>query len=120
PLQANGPQARVKEPQFDEEQTSQLAAYVASLGPGPAVPDEEYLDASTGDPASGGGLFRTNCAMCHNVVCSGGALTRGQYAPPLSDDSETHLYEAKQTVPQNMPIFNEANLTRDDTCAHIA
>ncbi|HJA60411.1 MULTISPECIES: cytochrome c [unclassified Brevibacterium] len=114
PLQANGPQARVKEPQFDEEQTSQLAAYVASLGPGPAVPDEEYLDASKGDPAAGGGLFRTNCAMCHNVVGSGGALTRGKYAPNLSEVSEKHLYEAMQTGPQNMPIFNDANLTPDD------
>lgn len=38
PMQMNGPQARQKEPQFNEEQTAQLAAYVASLGAGPAVP----------------------------------------------------------------------------------
>src|SRR5699024_7676134 len=113
PLQANGPQARVKEPQFDEEQTSQLAAYVASLGPGPAVPDEEYLDASKGDPAAGGGLFRTNCAMCHNAVGSGGALTRGKYAPTRAEGSEQRPARALQTGPQNLPTFNDANLTRD-------
>jgi ubiquinol-cytochrome c reductase cytochrome c subunit len=111
PLQMSGPQAQVKEPQFNQEETSQLAAYVASLGPGPAVPEDEYLDTSQGDAAAGGGLFRTNCAMCHNVVGSGGALTRGKYAPNLSEVSEKHLYEAMQTGPQNMPIFNDANLT---------
>ncbi|WP_346035812.1 cytochrome bc1 complex diheme cytochrome c subunit [Brevibacterium picturae] len=114
PLQANGPQARAKEPQFNDEQTAQLAAYVASLGPGPAIPEEENLDASKGDPAAGGSLFRTNCAMCHNVVGAGGALTRGKYAPNLEDVSNKHIYEAMQTGPQNMPIFNDANLTPDD------
>ncbi len=114
PLQANGPQARVKEPQFNDEQTAQLAAYVGSLGPGPAIPEAQYLDPKKGDPAAGGGLFRTNCAMCHNVVGAGGALTRGKYAPNLSEVSPKHLYEAMQTGPQNMPIFNDANLTPDD------
>lgn len=114
PLQANGPQARVKEPQFNDEQTAQLAAYVGSLGPGPAIPEAQYLDPKKGDPAAGGGLFRANCAMCHNVVGAGGALTRGKYAPNLSEVSPKHLYEAMQTGPQNMPIFNDANLTPDD------
>ncbi len=91
-----------------------LAAYVASLGPGPAIPEEQYLDPAKGDPAAGGGLFRTNCAMCHNVVGAGGALTRGKYAPNLSEVSPKHLYEAMQTGPQNMPIFNDANLTPED------
>lgn len=122
PLQMSGPQAQVKTPQFSEEQISQMSAYVASLGPGPAVPDAEYLDTSQGDAAAGGGLFRTNCAMCHNVVGSGGALTRGKYAPNLSEVSEKHLYEAMQTGPQNMPIFNDANLTPEqkrDVIAYV-
>ena len=29
-------------------------------------------------------LFRTNCAMCHNAVGAGGALSEGKYAPPLA------------------------------------
>lgn len=111
PLQMSGPQGQVKKPQFSQEQIDQMAAYIASLGPGPALPDPEFLDASKGDPAVGGGLFRTNCAMCHNVVGAGGALTRGKYAPNLSAVSEEHLYEAMQTGPQNMPVFNDANLT---------
>ncbi|MFB9775142.1 c-type cytochrome [Brevibacterium otitidis] len=122
PLQMMGPQAQVKQPQFSEEQTRQMAAYVASLGPGPAVPEDEYLDPANGDAAAGGGLFRTNCAMCHNVVGAGGALTRGKYAPSLSGVSEKHLYEAMQTGPQNMPIFNDANLSPEqkrDVIAYI-
>lgn len=114
PLQAQGPQAPKKPPQFDAEQTAQLAAYVASLGPGPAIPADQWLDTSEGDAAAGGSLFRTNCAMCHNVVGAGGALTRGKYAPNLSSVSEKHLYEAMQTGPQNMPIFNDANLTPEE------
>lgn len=114
PLQMHGPQAPVKAPQFNQDEIDNMAAYVASLGPGPAIPDAEYLDASKGDAAAGGGLFRTNCAMCHNVVGAGGALTRGKYAPNLSEVSERHLYEAMQTGPQNMPIFNDANLTPED------
>lgn len=122
PLQMNGPQAPVKKPQFNQEQIDQMAAYVASLGPGPSLPEAEYLDPSLGDPAAGGGLFRTNCAMCHNVVGAGGALTRGKYAPNLSQVSEKHLYEAMQTGPQNMPIFNDANLTPEqkrDVIAYV-
>ena len=46
PMQMNGPQAPAKPNQFNEEQTAQLAAYVASLGAGPAIPEDEYLDLS--------------------------------------------------------------------------
>ena len=122
PLQMSGPQAQVKKGQFSQEEIDQMAAYVASLGPGPAAPEEQYLDASAGDAAAGGGLFRTNCAMCHNVVGAGGALTRGKYAPNLSEVSEKHLYEAMLTGPQNMPIFNDANLSpeqKQDIIAYV-
>ena len=40
PLAASGPQApAVNKVKFTEEEIAQLAAYVASLGPGPAIPD---------------------------------------------------------------------------------
>ncbi|TDK27935.1 c-type cytochrome [Arthrobacter crusticola] len=114
PLQMDGPQAQVKPVQFTEEQTRQLAAYVATLGAGPAIPDEEILDASEGDPANGGELFRVNCAMCHNAAAAGGALTRGKFAPSLEGSSEKHIYEAMVTGPQNMPVFNDANISPED------
>jgi ubiquinol-cytochrome c reductase cytochrome c subunit len=110
PMAATGPQAEQKPPQFTEEQVAAVAAYVASKAPGPAIPDEEYL-AGKGDAAEGAELFRINCAMCHNVAGAGGALTEGKFAPSLSGVEAKHIYEAMDTGPQNMPVFNDDNIT---------
>jgi ubiquinol-cytochrome c reductase cytochrome c subunit len=110
PMQMNGPQAYKKPAQFNDTQTHQLAAYVASLGAGPAIPAEELLD-EKGNAAEGGELFRVNCAMCHNAAAAGGALTRGKFAPALADVSGKHIYEAMATGPQNMPVFNDSNIS---------
>lgn len=80
PMQMHGPQALEKPVQFTDEQVGELAAYVASLAPGPAIPEGEVLDGQ-GDAANGAELFRINCAMCHNVAGAGGALTEGKFAP---------------------------------------
>ncbi|AYF99185.1 cytochrome bc1 complex diheme cytochrome c subunit [Protaetiibacter intestinalis] len=112
PLAASGPQAEEKEPQFTEAQIEALATWVASLGPGPSIPDERYL---TGDDLpTGAELFRINCAMCHNVAGAGGALTQGKFAPSLMGVEPKHIYEAMITGPQNMPVFNDANITPED------
>jgi ubiquinol-cytochrome c reductase cytochrome c subunit len=113
PMQMNGPQAYQKPAQFNEEQTRQLAAYVATLGPGPSIPEEHLLDGQ-GDAANGGELFRVNCAMCHNAAAAGGALTRGKFAPALAGVSGQHIYEAMVTGPQNMPVFNDSNITPEE------
>jgi ubiquinol-cytochrome c reductase cytochrome c subunit len=111
PLTFPGPQAMQKENKFSEKQVSQMAAYVASLAPGPAIPPAEYTDGSKGDPARGGEIFRINCAMCHNFTGAGGALTRGKWAPAIAGTSGTHIYEAMVTGPQSMPVFNDSNIT---------
>ncbi|WP_209560954.1 c-type cytochrome [Frigoribacterium sp. PvP032] len=113
PMAANGPQAEEKPTQFTDDQVYDLAAYVASLAPGPAIPDDEYLQAD-GDTTNGAELFRINCAMCHNVAGAGGALTEGKYAPALDGVSGAHIYEAMLTGPQNMPVFNDLNLSPQD------
>ncbi len=113
PLQNQGPQAPQKPVQFTEEQILALAEYVATTGPGPGIPDEDLLHAD-GDAANGAELFRINCAMCHNVAGAGGALTEGKYAPPLTGVEPVYIYEAMVTGPQNMPVFNDANLTPED------
>lgn len=116
------PQNKVK---FDDTQIAQMGAYVASLGPGPAVPDGQYTTAlkpgskvAAGQSktnseriAAGGEIFRVNCAMCHNFAGAGGALTRGKYAPALPGTSGKHIYEAMVTGPQSMPVFNDTNIT---------
>jgi len=114
PMAMSGPQAPVKPVQFNQEQIAQLAAYVASLGPGPSVPTADQVDPAGGDAANGMAVFRTNCAMCHNAVGAGGALSQGKYAPNLWETSPTHIYEAMLTGPQAMPVFNDATLTSQE------
>ena len=113
PGQASGPQMFKKDVQFTQEQIDALAAYVASLAPGPAVPTDAAVE-TNGDTTRGGELFRINCAMCHNAVGAGGALTEGKFAPALTGVTPKHIYEAMVTGPQNMPVFNDANLTPQD------
>ncbi|QTE28378.1 cytochrome bc1 complex diheme cytochrome c subunit [Pengzhenrongella sicca] len=114
PMAASGAQAPQKTPQFDAEQTAQLAAYVASLGAGPSIPTDDQVDGSQGDVANGMALFRTNCAMCHNAVGAGGALSGGKYAPALTNSDPRVIYEAMLTGPQSMPVFNDTNITPDE------
>jgi ubiquinol-cytochrome c reductase cytochrome c subunit len=110
PLAQDGPQAQEKPPQFTSTQVGQLAAYIASLAPGPSIPSASMTDGG-GNAAKGAELFRVNCAMCHNVAGAGGALTEGKYAPNLHSVSGKHIYEAMLTGPQNMPVFNDLNIT---------
>ncbi len=117
PMAAQGPQAERKPVQFTEEQIHALATWVATLAPGPAVPTDEQLVGD--DITRGGELFRINCAMCHNVAGAGGALTEGKFAPGLMGVSSKHIYEAMITGPQNMPVFNDANITPEDKSAII-
>ena len=111
PMQASGPQAPSKPVQFNDEQIAQLAAFVANLGPGPAIPTSEMVDPALGDAAKGMELFRTNCAMCHGSIGGGGALTQGKYAPSLWETDPVHIFEAMLVGPQSMPVFNDANIT---------
>ena len=113
PGQASGPQLQVKPVQFTQEAIDNLSYYVDSLAPGPKAPTEEYL-AKKGNATRGGELFRINCAMCHNAVGAGGALTGGKYAPALTTTSAAHIYEAMVTGPQNMPVFSNSNLSLED------
>lgn len=114
PMQSDSPQAEAKPPQFDLEETHQLAAYIASLGPGPAIPSADQVDPAKGDPANGMALFRTNCSMCHAASGAGGALTQGKYAPSVLDTDPTAIYTAMVTGPQSMPVFNDMTLTPEE------
>ncbi|UPK73408.1 cytochrome c [Nocardioidaceae bacterium SCSIO 66511] len=123
PMTNSAPQAPAKEPVFNDEETEQLAAFVASLGPGPDVPDEEFTDTSgisDEELAEGGQFFRTNCTACHNSTGAGGALPSGRYAPPLTDTSAKHIYEAMVTGPQQMPVFSDEVITPEQKRSMIA
>ncbi|HEY5820555.1 MAG TPA: cytochrome c [Propionibacteriaceae bacterium] len=116
-------QAPVKPSRYTEEEVAALAAYVATLGPGPAIPipaDYNPENVSEEDIARGGELFRTNCSACHNFEGAGGALPGGKYAPSLVGTSNLHLYEAMVIGPQQMPVFNDAVMRPEDKRAIIA
>lgn len=114
PAGAPGAQIKRGEVQFTDEQIDALAAYVASLAPGPEIPDANAVDPEQGDVARGGEIFRTNCAQCHNASGQGGALSYGKFAPPLAGVEPTHIYEAMLTGPQAMPVFNDQTMPPED------
>lgn len=73
-------QASRKKPAFTPEEIAALVAYVSSLAPGPAIPNQAVIYYERdGNTAQGGELFRNNCAMCHNFAGQGGALTQGKF-----------------------------------------
>ncbi len=112
PMADMSQQAMQKKPLYNPQETAALAAYVASLAPGPAAVTNESLNYERdGNAANGGTLFRTNCAMCHNFAGQGGALTNGKYAPSLMGVDPKYIYEAMVTGPQSMPKFTNATIT---------
>jgi ubiquinol-cytochrome c reductase cytochrome c subunit len=114
PARELGAQVQAKRVQMTATQISQLSAYVASLGPGPEIPSKSDLNLSGANAAEGGEIYRTNCAMCHNFAGSGGALTRGKYAPSLKHTTPTHMWEAMLTGPQSMPVFGNGTIQPGD------
>jgi ubiquinol-cytochrome c reductase cytochrome c subunit len=116
-----GPQIPQKEVVYTPEEIAALAAYVGSLGPGPAIPNpSDYsLDGLSDEQrqeaiARGGQIFLTNCTACHNAQGAGGAMPRGGYAPKIQGVPAKYVYEAMLTGPQAMDNFSNGNLTPDE------
>ena len=117
PMARPGVQAEKKENVYSPEEITALAAFVASLGPGPSVPEEKNYSTEGLDEeavARGGQFWRTNCTACHNFAAKGGALPGGKYAPALDGVTNKHIYEAMLTGPQQMPVFSDTVLKPDE------
>lgn len=121
PMARPAAQAPRKPETFSEDEVAALAAYVASLGPGPAIPDEsDYsLEGMSDDErqqaiTNGGQIFLTNCTACHNFEGSGGAMPRGGAAPQIRGVDPRFIYEAMLTGPQQMPNFSNGNLSPEE------
>jgi len=107
---------------FTPRQIHDIAGYIASLGGGPEIPTAEQVDPRLGDPAAGSQLFSANCAQCHGFAGSGGALTYGKDAPPLTEATPTQIYEAMLTGPEAMPVFADGAISpqaKRDIIAYI-
>jgi ubiquinol-cytochrome c reductase cytochrome c subunit len=96
---------------FTQQQIYDIAAYVASLGGGPAIPSSQQVSTAGANTGLGSELFSTNCAQCHGFAGAGGALTYGKNAPPLTASTPTQIYEAMLTGPEAMPVFGDGTIT---------
>jgi ubiquinol-cytochrome c reductase cytochrome c subunit len=96
---------------FTQQQIYDIAAYVNSLGGGPAIPGPGQVSTAGAKTALGEVLFSTNCAQCHGFAGAGGALTYGKNAPSLNAATPTQIYEAMLTGPEAMPVFGDGTIT---------
>jgi ubiquinol-cytochrome c reductase cytochrome c subunit len=127
PLAEPGAQSEPKESEYSEADREAIAAYIATLGPGPEIPGSELY--STADlseeeleeaESRGFEIFFTNCTACHNFAGAGGAMPRGGRAPALRDTEAKYIVEALITGPGQMPNFSDGNLSPDDKLAVVA
>ena len=114
PAKEPGAENDRKPPQLDPAETRAVAAYIASLAGGPAIPTPAEVSTSGANTALGQALFTADCAQCHNFDGAGGALTYGKSAPPLTESTPTQIYEAMLTGPEAMPVFNNTTITPDE------
>jgi ubiquinol-cytochrome c reductase cytochrome c subunit len=127
PVAQPGAQIPQKEVVYTPQEIADLAAFVASLGPGPAIPNaSDYsLDGLSEEKRNemivqGGLIFRTNCTACHNFEGAGGAMPQGGYAPRILGVEPKYIYEAMLTGPQQMPVFSDEMMTPEDKRQVIA
>ena len=113
PAAEQGAENPRKPPRLNPQQTRQVAAYVASLGGGPAAPSAAEVNTNGANIGLGQQLFVADCAQCHNFVGAGGALTYGKFAPPLTASTNAQIFEAMLTGPEAMPVFNNTTITPD-------
>ena len=92
---------------FSEKEIRSLVAYVASLGPGPAIP---HPDSASGSISDGRHLFTDHCAGCHQELARGGFVT-GAMVPPLQGVSATQIAEAVRIGPYLMPRFSQSQIS---------
>ena len=86
---------------LEAAQIRALVAYIASLGPGPAIPKPHP---ERGNLSAGMKLFTDHCSGCHQVLAEGGYVT-GAVPPQLGADTPTQIAEAVRIGPNVMPTF---------------
>jgi ubiquinol-cytochrome c reductase cytochrome c subunit len=95
---------------FSQRELHDLIAYVASLGPGPAIPTPRPERGSLQDGLE---LFTEHCAGCHSISTQGGYVT-GALVPPLGDATPVQIAEAVRIGPYLMPRFSKQQLSDAD------
>jgi ubiquinol-cytochrome c reductase cytochrome c subunit len=106
PLRSAHVQPRRSRVLFSDREIRALVAYVASLGPGPPIPQPHP---ERGTVADGLKLFTQHCAGCHQINAEGGYVTGG-VAPPLEDSTPVEIAEAIRIGPYLMPKFSKKQI----------
>jgi quinol---cytochrome-c reductase cytochrome c subunit len=106
PLRSALTQPRRSRVLFSDREIRALVAYVASLGPGPEIPQPHP---ERGTVQDGRTLFTRHCAGCHQINAEGGYVTGG-VAPPLEDATPVQIAEAIRVGPYLMPSFSEKHI----------
>jgi ubiquinol-cytochrome c reductase cytochrome c subunit len=119
PATGQGAEEDSKPNQFTEAQTEAIAAYIQSVGGGPALPTTGLVGNSS-SLADGGELFRLNCASCHGATGKGAPLSAGKSAPGLNNATAKQIYAAMLSGPESMPVFNDNQLTPAQKSAVVA
>ena len=117
PLDRPRAQAERKRVAYTPVQIRQLVSFVASLGPGPAIP---RVDTRQGDLADGNRLYANNCAPCHSSAGAGGALGHAVYAPPLNRATPVQVAEAMRVGPGAMPVFGPETLDDEQVASIVS
>ena len=107
PLSSIHSQPRRERVLLNEKEIRSLVAYVASLGPGPPVPQ---VRPSAGNPSQGQELFAEHCAGCHQIMARGGFVT-GARVPPLQGLTAREIAEAVRIGPYLMPHFSKRQIS---------
>ena len=92
---------------FSDKEIKSLVAFVASLGPGPGIPQP---DPKAGSLSEGMQLFTLHCAGCHQEDGEGGFVT-GARVPPLQGLTATEIAEAVRIGPYLMPKFPASQIS---------
>jgi ubiquinol-cytochrome c reductase cytochrome c subunit len=116
PLENPYDQPRRSRVLYSKRDLRALVAYVASLAPGPAIPQP---DPARGSVSDGLRLFTENCAGCHQIAAAGGYLP-DSVAPPLEDATPVQIAEAVRIGPNVMPRFSQSLLSDRDLDSVIA
>jgi ubiquinol-cytochrome c reductase cytochrome c subunit len=92
---------------FSDKEIRSLVSYIASLGPGPSIPNP---DPAAGSISQGLEQFTLHCAGCHQIVARGGFVT-GAVVPPLQSATPTEIAEAVRIGPYLMPRFSRQQIS---------
>jgi ubiquinol-cytochrome c reductase cytochrome c subunit len=108
---------------FSNKELVSLIGYVASLGPGPAIPNTgvRLVGGKVEGPGTiGDGLYQytLNCAGCHQIVARGGFVT-GARVPPLQGLTPTEIAEAVRLGPYLMPRFSATQISNYELASII-